>query len=121
MICAALIAGMLAAGAWALVHVGGPIATHFDVRGRPDGWAAPAHAFFTLPAIAVAVWALLAVCSALNRLLVLMGPAERARCMAAIGGSPGGGPPGGGPADRGAVMGGVVRGTAGPGDPLHAL
>ncbi len=61
MICAALIAGMLAAGAWALVHVGGPIATHFDVRGRPDGWATPAHAFFTLPAIAVAVWALLAV------------------------------------------------------------
>jgi immunity protein, SdpI family len=61
MICAALIAVMFAAGAWALLHVSGPIATHFDAYGRANGWATPARAFLTHPVIALAVWALLAL------------------------------------------------------------
>lgn len=52
----ALIAAMLAASAFALgqVPADARIAVHFDVNGRPDGFAGPWLAFLIMPGIAIA-------------------------------------------------------------------
>jgi uncharacterized membrane protein len=73
-----LITYMLAIGAWAYLQipVGTQIATHFDLQGRPNGYAGT-WSLFLVPLVAIGIGALLAVIPSIEpRRANLMGSAK---------------------------------------------
>ena len=55
-----IVLGSFLAGLWALSHLGAGqrIAIHFDLNGRPNGWAPARIAVFIMPAVAAGLWIL---------------------------------------------------------------
>lgn len=69
------VAGMLALSAWAYPHIPNePVAVHWGLDGRPNGYAGPAEAVLAMPAIALGVSMFMAV---LPRIMPQRGRLER--------------------------------------------